>query len=381
MSFSLRQLASVFGAPGPWTTVYFDARHDTEDAAHIRELTWRALRDRLSEQAAPTDDLAALDEAVAAPTDVGGPVCRYVLAGNGRVVLDEVVPGTPVGPDAATHGPVPDVLPLVLHRSHDVPYLVVEAGRDGASVTAYRASRPTALAEHEVHGEDHHLTKVQAGGWSQRRYQQHAEEVWQRNAGAVADEVDRTIHETSAAFVVLTGDVRAREKITERLSADATRLLVQVDAHTRADGAGHQALDEAVHERLEELADSEELEALDRLASRAGDADRLSTEGLGATVEALQQGQVETLLLDPAALGDRQSLALDAAPWVALAPEEAIGTDVLAEVPAVAALLRACAMTDAQLLVVDAERLPRPDGVAALLRWPVGPASSAGKAP
>jgi hypothetical protein len=124
------------------------------------------------------------------------------------------------------------------------------------------------------------------------------------------------------------------------------------------------------------MAEAEERHLLDRLARKAGEGQRTSAAGLGATVDALRQGQVETLLLDPAALDGRDLLALDAAPWVAMAPEEATGAEVLADVPATQALLRAGALTDADVLVVDAERLARPDGVAALLRWPVGPGMS-----
>lgn len=373
MSYPLRQLADVFRAPGPWTCVYFDARHDTEDASRVRELGWRAMRESAAEQGAPEEDLAVLDGPATAPTQVGGPVCRYVLAGHGRVVLDEVLPGVPVRPDHAVHGTVPEVLPLVLHRSHDLPYVVVEAGREGADVSVHRASRPTAVSEHEVHGESNRLTKVQAGGWSHRRYQQHAEEVWARNAAALSTDLERTVRDAGARVVVLAGDVRAREKLTDSISSDVKDMLLEVDAHTRAAGSDQHTLDEAVHRHLESLAEAEERQALDRLATKAGDGQRTSAVGLGATVDALRQGQVATLLLDPAVMSDRTLLALDAAPWVATGPEEATGSEVVAEVPATSALLRAGAMTDADVLVVEADRLERSDGVAGLLRWPVGP--------
>ena len=376
MTYPLRQLADVFGAPGPWSTAYVDARHDTEDAPHAGQLRWRAVRQALTDRGAPEEDLAALDAAVAAPTEIGGEACRYLLAGQGRVVLDEVMPGAPVGPDVAVHGALPDVLPLVLHRLHEVPYVVVEAGREGAHVSAHCASRPTTVAEHDVAGETDRMRKVQAGGWSHRRYQQHAEEVWARNAAAVAEDVARTVQQTGADVVVLAGDVRARELLTDSLPPGVRSLLVQVDVHTRAPGADHGALDSALHEHLDDKAEAEERHLLDRLATKAGEGQRTSAVGLGATVDALRQGQVETLLLDPAALDGRHLLALEAAPWVAIAPDEATGAEVLAEVPATQALLRAGALTDADVLVVDAERLARPDGVAALLRWPVGPGAS-----
>lgn len=91
-------------------------------------------------------------------------------------------------------------------------------------------------------------------------------------------------------------------------------------------------------------------------------------------VSALQQAQAAVVTLDAAALADRTLLALDAAPWVATAPEQAAGASVLGPVPAVCALVRAIVLTDAELVLVNAASLPSGAPASALLRWPVGPA-------
>jgi hypothetical protein len=84
---------------------------------------------------------------------------------------------------------------------------------------------------------------------------------------------------------------------------------------------------------------------------------------------------VDLLILNDKALADHQLLALGAEPWVASAPEQSLGAEVLGQVPAPAALIRAAALTDASLLLVPDGVLPHGIDVAALLRWPTGPAA------
>ncbi|KQO01511.1 hypothetical protein ASF21_07710 [Arthrobacter sp. Leaf234] len=91
-------------------------------------------------------------------------------------------------------------------------------------------------------------------------------------------------------------------------------------------------------------------------------------------ITALQQAQVEVLLLETTAWDGETLLALDAAPWVAISEADTAGAGVLGEVPAVAGLLRAAALTDAQVTMYPSGALEEKP-VAALLRWPTGPAA------
>jgi hypothetical protein len=86
---------------------------------------------------------------------------------------------------------------------------------------------------------------------------------------------------------------------------------------------------------------------------------------------------VDVLILNDAALTERTLLALDSEPWIATAEEESLAANVLGKVPAPAALLRAAALTDARVLLVPGPVLPEGVDVAALLRWPTGPAAPA----
>jgi hypothetical protein len=123
-----------------------------------------------------------------------------------------------------------------------------------------------------------------------------------------------------------------------------------------------------------ELWAAEQQEVMDRLAMQEGQANPESATGMGSVVHALQQAQVDVLILNDAALTERTLLALDAEPWIAAAEEESLAANVLGKVPAPAALLRAAALTDARILLVPGPVLPEGVDVAALLRWPTGPA-------
>ena len=69
-------------------------------------------------------------------------------------------------------------------------------------------------------------------------------------------------------------------------------------------------------------------------------------------------------------------------PWVAAAPEEALGVEVIGPVDAALALVRAALLTDARVLCTDSRTAPDGEDVvalpheadaAALLRWRTGP--------
>jgi stalled ribosome rescue protein Dom34 len=190
----------------------------------------------------------------------------------------------------------------------------------------------------------------------------------------VAEEIDRVVSSSGARLVVLAGDIHARRLVQEQLSK-ATQVLVSViDSHTHTAGADDTLLEDQVNQRVAEQWASEQQEIMERLAMQEGQANPESATGIGSVVHALQQAQVEVLILDDAALSERTLLALDAEPWIATAEEEALGANVLGKVPAPAALLRAAALTDARVLLVPGPVLPEGVDVAALLRWSTGPA-------
>ncbi|WP_243226078.1 Vms1/Ankzf1 family peptidyl-tRNA hydrolase [Microbacterium sp. CIAB417] len=344
----LTRMASLLRDSGPWTVAYVDGAGDEPQV--IEEKKQDSVRRRLNEEGAPPADVEAVATALRDGAGLPSPSSRYIVVVDGAVVLDSALSGQRHGEEILTHGPVPPLRPLLLHGSADVGYLVVEAGREGAQLRWERAERSPEPPQ-EVEGRTDALPKVQAGGWSHAKHQRASEEIWKLNQREVAEAVDTVVRERQPAFVALAGDVRARQLLRDDL-ADASRALVlDVDAHTRADGADDSALEDAIARRLAEL----ETEDLSTARSRARvDHGSHGVEGVEPVLRALQEAAVDTLVLDERMWDDERMLdALADVPWVD--DGDALGVGSLGRVPAAEALARAALLTDADVLVEQDE--------------------------
>jgi hypothetical protein len=372
---SLKEYADLYRLPGPWCTAYVDAATGTVDTLEASDVRPGNVRGQLESQGAAAADLDAMEQALQPEAGVPAPVSRFVLVRQGKAEINEVLAGARVLPERVSVDAIPDLLPLVKHRPEDLPYVVAEVSREHGEIRLYRAGSGAPDSTREVQGETEHVSKFQGGGWAHLRFQHHTEDVWRRNADEVAGEIDRVVAESGARLVVLAGDIRARGLVQEQLSKASQALVSVIDSHTHTAGADDALLENQVNERVAELWAAEQQEIMDRLAMQEGQANPESATGIGAVVHALQQAQVEVLILDDAALSERTLLALDAEPWIATTEEESLAANTLGTVPAAAALLRAAALTDARVLLVPGPAMPEGVDVAALLRWATGPAA------
>ena len=374
-------LRDALTEPGSWSTVYTDGAQGEPPGAV--ESRMRSLKDHMLQEGLPEEDADAVIAALSDDHGLEAPSARWVIARDGRVVSDAGFAAARLGPERVAHGPFPEIVPLLRHRAGERLILVVETGRDGADVSLQHLGRSAAQVQH-IEGEDHPITKVSPGGWSQARFQRSVEEVWQRNQDEVAEEVDRIVREHRPEHIFVTGDAHARGLLLESISTDALALVVEVDADTRADGADDTALVEEI-ERTVGLADDARIDAVrDRAAER--DAEN-GAVGIAAVVGALQQAQVDTLLLDARLADDDGTLlALPESPWVAIGATDTFDAGPGTPIPVAEAIARAAVLTDADVLFIEDETPPgepRPDRETeepvAALRWPA--ASITGEAP
>lgn len=374
MTGSLKEYAELYRLGGPWCTAYVDAGTGTVDTLEAADVRPGNIRAALEAAGASPADLDAMEQALQPEAGVPSPVSRFVLVHQGKAELNEVLPGDRVGAERISVDPIPDLLPLVKHRPEEFPYVVAEVSREHGEIRLHYAGAGAPASTQEVQGESEHVSKFQGGGWAHLRFQHHTEDVWRRNADQVAEEIDRVVSSSGARLVILAGDIHARRLVQEQLSKASQALVSVIDSHTHTGGADSALLADQVNQRVAEQWATEQQEIMERLAMQEGQANPESATGVGAVVHALQQAQVEVLILDEATLSQRTLLALDAEPWIATAEEESLGANVLGKVPAPAALLRAAALTDARVLLVPGPVLPDGVDVAALLRWPTGPA-------
>lgn len=378
MTESLHKYADLYRRPGPWCVAYVDASTGTVDSLEAAEVRPGHIREALAEQGAPPEDLAVVEQAVAPARGQPDPVARFVLVQHGAVALNELLPGPLVVPEQISVDPIPDLLPLLKHRPEELAYVVAEVSRENAEIRLEHVGRAGPARVQEVEGSTEDIHKIPGGGWAHDKLQRRVEETWRRNADEVADQIDRIVDASGARLIVLAGDIRARGFVQDQLTEAHRPLVRLIGSHTHTGGSHNEGLGDQIQEQIALFWAEEQQQIMDRLAQQEGQANPESATGFGAVIHALQQAQVEVLIMNDAALSGRRLLALGAEPWVASAEEQALGAEALGRVPAPAALLRSAALTDAGVLLVPDGVLPAGTDVAALLRWPTGPAAPGG---
>ncbi|GAA2511453.1 Vms1/Ankzf1 family peptidyl-tRNA hydrolase [Pilimelia columellifera] len=368
-------LRPLYDRPGPWASAYLDITADVPTAPAERELRWRRLREQLVSDGADPGTVAALDDAILGREPTPGRHGLVVFASDGLVVMDETLPAPPPA-DSARWAPLPDVMPLLAARGEEISWLRVVADRTGADLEGV-STGGVARRDEVIGQEDFPIRKVKPGGWSSRRYQQAAEVTWQRNAGDVAAAADALGREIGAEILVVGGDVRAVQQFMEQLPAYWQGRVVRTEAGSRAPGADPEAIDEATAAAITDAARRHTDQVLDRFGVQLGQPE-LEGTGLPAVVAALQRGQAETvlsaaphLLAEPIWIGPE-------ATHLALSAEDltAMGVENPQRDRADAALARAMAGTDAQLVMLDQDDAPGGAPLAVVLRYADVPTSS-----
>jgi hypothetical protein len=265
--------------------------------------------------------------------------------------------------------------PVIRWRQQEPNVLVVLADRQGADIFALRRSEPD--IERTVEGDDATISKVSPGGWSQRRYQERAENTWEENARSVADVVHRLADRVDPRVIAVAGDVRAVTLLQEALRDDLRNRVRVVPGERPWEGAGD-AIPDEVESVVAEAVRDDGTAVLERLREELGQQD-LAVEGIDATVAALAQARVAVLVV--ADVGEARVWAGSDPLQVATNADDlrTLGVDDPREVDAADAVVRAALAGGAGVrlydtrdpdgpLALDPHEAPR-DGVAALLRW------------
>jgi hypothetical protein len=362
-------LSPVLDAAGPFATVAADVTHNTENAAAEVELRVRAATEKLTEQGAPDAVVEAVRSRLLEANDGGDAGTlrgrALVVAADGTVVLDEALVDAP-SREIAEWSPHPDLLPVLRQLPGRVPHVVVVADRVGADIT-YMGSAHQVEEEKTVEGDDFQIRKVKVGGWAHHRYQHNVENKWVHNADDVAAQITSMVRRLSPRFVLVAGDVRARQILTDRAGDLWSDLIVTMDEGGRAAGADREPVDRRMNELVAEHEARECAEVLEQL--QAASAHGLAVTGVKAVVEALRKSQVETLVLaddqpdDATLLVGNTPLELG----VDQHDMDALGTHGTV-VPADRALLAAAVASSAGVVVVPAAAMTG-EPVAAVLRY------------
>lgn len=361
-------LEPALAASGPFATVCADVTHITESADTELDLRVRAIAEDLAGQGAPEAVVDAVRGRLLEGNDGGraGTVRgrAVVVAADGSVVLDEVLAAAP-GQQLVSWSPQADLLAVLRQRAGRVPHVVVIADRIGADIVVVGDSGQA--DETQVEGDSFHMRKVKVGGWAHNTYMHTAENQWEENLGRVADEVDRLVSRIEAEFVLVAGDVRARQLFSDKAAPAWADIVVSMDEGGRAAGATREPVDLRAAELVAEHGARLIAETGEKI--EAAGAHGLSVTGLDRVVEAVRKGQVETLVLadDP----DEETLLVGGSPLelgVKQQDMDALGTHGTA-VPADRALLHAAVATAADVVLLPRAAMPDGAPVAAVLRY------------
>lgn len=367
-------LKPLLGHPGPFATLHLDATPSEQAADRDVEGRWNSARKDLAQQGAPSAVLDVLQEVVLRPTRVPGPHGRIVIADDTGVLVDRVVNNPPTV-TTCTWAPVPALLQAALAADESVELLKVAVDRQGAD---FLRAGPSGKEHSTFQAPHDEIEKSGSNEVKRARIESRAEDSWERNAAAVAAEIERKVGETRPELVLLTGDVRVVALVRAALTAPTTENVVEVSGGGRSGGGVHEgAFAERVGEALDSYRERRRERVLAELRQELGRESNAVTS-VGDVVAVLSRGQVKELVLAEE-YGAGGSPMNGRKLWIGPDPMhiassrselEALGvTGQLEELPASVALVRAAVGQDAGLTFAPEGSVGLMDGVAATLRW------------
>ncbi|MDQ4070727.1 MAG: hypothetical protein M3203_14845 [Actinomycetota bacterium] len=358
-------LADLVRAPGPFLTVQLTTEGGIDNAAQRSEQRWKPVRDEAGAQGAPEDVLTEVDPLIA----------DAHLLGDGLAVV-----ATPVGVLHVEHGSrlpndrdlvrwasLPSLVQIIAWRQQTPGYVTVLADRQGADLTGYRREGPE--IQREAGGDDFPIRKPNAGGWSQRRYQERAEHTWERNAADAADQVAKLARRVDARLVVAAGDERAVTLLREALPGELAER-VQIVSGGRSEDGSEQSFEEQARVGVELAVNADTDALLEKFREERGQGDR-AAEGVEDTLRALAKAAVDVLILQPDDPDDARTAWFGPDPTqVSLRADDlrGLGVEQPMEGRLVDVAVRAALGTGAGIGIVE-PGTGLDGGMAAILRW------------
>lgn len=360
-----QQLPSYDG-DGPVVSVYLSLSESGTGHGGEIGLRWRALREQLVERGVDDAQLALLDARVQAAAPCPRTLVAFVRDGR----LEEQELEGFEGADLAAVGPLPVAVPLLRWREQWVPYVTVLTDRTGADLAAFRGAG-TAVATETVVGPDDEIERNAPGGWqglAQPRYQHRAEDSWAHNAAEVADHVVKMVALVDARVVLVAGDVRAVQELTDRLPEHVRHLYEHVTAGLEQGPGRVRLLPATVVTKVHEAAARRRTKAVEELEEAVGNK-HLAT-GEEACAEALRRGAVARLVVEDRPGDERWAWVWSDDPQRIASAEAPVAEVPGAEqAPLREALVRAALAQGGEVVVVGPDEADLADGFGALLRY------------
>lgn len=336
-----------------------------QDAALRR----RHLAEALRADGAPDEVIAVVTGRLAAAGEAPTVLALFV-DGDGTVLYEGRLSGVEM-PDQASYSAPAQVVPLLAWAQNHPPYLLAVVDRAGAELTASLGGGSPARTW-SVTGPDDEIRRNAPGGWAglaQPRYQHRAEDSWKHNAGRVAEQITAHGAHVGTQVLVLSGDVRALQFLSEQLP-DEPGLLIRHLAGSRAQDGSQTHRGRQLEQALRDAAVTQTRLLLDQFQAHLEPGGR-AVQGVRATVDALAADRVATLLVaDPGP--SEQTVWFGPGPTDIYLDHEAAqfpGQPVRVG-PLVDSAVRAALLADARVRIVPSGTAGSPlEGIGAICRY------------
>jgi peptide chain release factor subunit 1 len=265
-------------------------------------------------------------------------------------------------------GPVPHLYPLARLTDRYPRYAALLVDTNSARLLVFSLARTE--SQQEVRNVK--TRKTSMGGWSQARYQRHIDNFHEQHMKEVVDILDRVVREESINQIVISCDEVARPLLMQELPKHLTEKVVDL-VHMDIKTPEHQILQETLDalRAKEAQTDQEHVDAMIDAWRGSG----LAVVGPEDTLEALQMGQVEELLIaaTPSALRRAEWLPPGVTPGPVDVDTSAPDADLDSERLKLAdELVTKAHATNARIRFIEnADLLSDVGGVGALLRFKI----------
>lgn len=360
-SFETGDLVDLFERKGPFLTVWSTTLAEVEHPSQRAEQVFRSARTEADAAGAPEALLDAFERLHAAAPERGD---GLVVVGTAEgALLVEHLPDPPRR-EFVAWSVLPSLSAVVEHRQSLRPYVVVLTDRTGADILTVAPGSTDLAVVDETHGQP--ITRSAPGGWSQRRFQQRAENTWARNARAVAGEVERAVAACNARDLIVAGDVRATNMLSDDLPDEVREILHTVPGGRAPDGSAD-ALEEAADTVVRSGVAADTTEVLHQFAEQRS-ADPHGCASAAGVLSSLSAGRVSVLLVHDDT-DDSSTAWFDPDSYSAASDRGQLPDPGTAqEGRLVDVAIRSALLSGAVVRVVPANTLPG-GVVGALLRW------------
>lgn len=226
MDHSTTMLEAIGDHVGTFATIYVPTPSSVADADQRYDIRRKNVAAELESLNAGSG-LTTVVVGALAEADHADATARLIVAveteSDASVLIDRSMI-RPLRRTSVTVGAVPALLPSLEAARADIKHVAVLLDRVGGDLYT-RSDLGSPLMVDEVEGDDEHIHRGHPGGWSQRRFQQIAENTWEQNAKGVVETLTQSYPDIT--LVVVGGDVRAVGFFKEHLPSRYTVLEVE----------------------------------------------------------------------------------------------------------------------------------------------------------